>query len=1001
MNTHNIKNEKESRQLEMLSLELVADKLDYNLFIKNKELTNATNDGGYDAIIEISISEDVDIKHEILIESKLRRTVKTLAFDDCAKILIIAFNRAVHTVFIVTNISFAPQSIEQMDIFARKINLDIRRIDGSDLHKYIQQNIEKISLKYSNSFLELIKRCHYDIAPKSDKDSTEHEERNLIVQSATKKTPRIDDVFYITGLKEKCEICSQNIMLRQGALVIGNAGVGKSVFINCVFEKLKEYGYYPTAFDLQEYETPRLLFIALIQSLWGCNISSVCKENFKEDFRKIVMGYASEVIDDDSFSALLCAFSPSSLKDINVSSEYFYLLARYLQTILLPYQNDNKIVWAFQNLNKAKPETIHFLETVVIKLNNIIGIILELRPDTTYDNNTFENPEKFKAFYEIFPNPFIIKLAPFNKLDAVTFLKCKLPTNCPQNVILDIVEYIGTNPLDLSTVAKFLCSSSESGQLSLESLDKKRLNNYFETYRDSLYPSLLGSIKYWKQDKDFAMAFALTGLMNGKLPLPLLESIFSDRTEYICQKLDSLGLYDYDFEGYHITHNCLYDTMRDDTSPRMEYRLANHILDFIAKSNSSFVLPIEKKWELTVLALRYDEAIETWTELKDMLYSQKQYWALLQFKEAILTCFERSHYSDNEKMRMLILDDLARAYISIHIVGRTSGFENILDKYKEVIGLLEEDSIHYRCSYLFYKWTNAFYSGRIEDSYEIITEAMHLIECNAVEQSLCAEIWWAYALSHKRKTNIDTAIDDYRKACELFPEQPLPQIGLTLHKAHKFLRINPQKTYIMCADLLKKLSRCNCSYHETLQVEIDMTMALFYEKKYNEALIFGKECLAKARSFNASYQIGRLYNILGSCFYVAGEKNIAANYYKEAKLEWCESGNSIFSWRAEFNASHTTNEKGKNNMLHDLLRHGISNLLERLDELTIENAEIVAVLYAYRTLTHAKEVLNDIAVNKVVEHPRFKVYLQMDQNNFDMLLDNYNYMHNGALIILG
>jgi len=906
----------------------------------------------------------------------------------------------VRTVFVVTNIAFAPQSIEQMDIFARKINLDIRRIDGSDLHRYIQQNIEKMSFKYSKSFLELIERFYYDIAPKPKEDSTEHKEQNILVQTATKKTPHID-VFYISGLKEKCEICSQSVMHKQGALVIGNAGVGKSVFVNCVFEKLKECGYYPTAFDLQEYETPRLLFLALIQSLWGCNISSICKENFKEGFRKIVMGCASEVIDDDSFSALLCAFSPSSLKDVHVSSEYYYLLARYLETILLPYQTDNKIVWAFQNLNKAKPETIHFLETVVIKLNNIIGIILELRPDTTLDNSIFENPENFKAFYEIFPNPFIIKLAPFNKEDAVSFIKCRLPIDCPENVILDIVEYIGTNPLDLSTAAKFLCSSSESGQLSLESLDKKRLNNYFETYRDSLYPSLLGSIKYWEQDKDIAMAFALTGLMNGKLPLPLLESIFDDRTEFICQKLDRLGLYDYDFDGYRITHNCLYDIMRDDISPRMEYRLANHILDFIAKSDSSFVLPIEKKWELTVLALRYDEAIETWTELKDMLHSQKQYWALLQVKEAILTCFEHSHYSDNEKLHMEILDDLARAYISIRIVGKASGFENLLDKYEENIGLLGEDSLHYRCSYLFYKWTNAFYSGRIEDSYVIITEAMHLIECNTVEQKLCAEIWWAYALSHKRKTNIDTAIDDYRKACELFPEQLLPQIGLTLHKAHKFLRIKPQKTYSMCADLLEKLSGSNCSYHEILQVEIDMTMALFYEKKYNEALIFGKECLAKARSFNASYQIGRLYNILGSCYYVAGDKNMAATYYKEAKLEWCESGNSLFSWRAEFNASHTANQKEKYNLLHDLLRHGIPNLLERLDELTIENAEIAAVLYAYRTLTHAREILNDIAVNKVVEHPRFKTYLQMDQNDFDALLDKYNYMHNGALIILG
>ena len=81
MDDYNIQNENFWRQLEILSLTYISDKINKEI-PHDAKLTRERNDGGFDGKIVINITEDSQIKHTILFESKFRTTIKTLPLSD-------------------------------------------------------------------------------------------------------------------------------------------------------------------------------------------------------------------------------------------------------------------------------------------------------------------------------------------------------------------------------------------------------------------------------------------------------------------------------------------------------------------------------------------------------------------------------------------------------------------------------------------------------------------------------------------------------------------------------------------------------------------------------------------------------------------------------------------------------------------------------------------------------------------------------------------------------
>ena len=112
-------NDKLWRQLERLSMMYISDSIKADM-PEHLELTRKSKDGGYDGKIIVNITENDDIVHTIMMEAKFRTSIKSLPLHDCSKALIIAFNRAVQTLYIVTNVLFSPQACQEIESFEKK-----------------------------------------------------------------------------------------------------------------------------------------------------------------------------------------------------------------------------------------------------------------------------------------------------------------------------------------------------------------------------------------------------------------------------------------------------------------------------------------------------------------------------------------------------------------------------------------------------------------------------------------------------------------------------------------------------------------------------------------------------------------------------------------------------------------------------------------------------------------------------------------------------------------
>ena len=411
MDDYNIQNENFWRQLDKINKEIPHD----------AKLTRERNDGGFDGKIVINITEDSQIKHTILFESKFRTTIKTLPLSDCSKALIIAFNQAVQTLFIVTNVLFSPQAKHEINTFRKKVNLNIIDVDGLELKDYISKHRDTLESKCSEEFLQYIESFpNKDIDIKVEKISN-----NNSVLDNSKKT---DLIYRTLFYKKQLKTCISMLKEKSSFYIIqGYGGVGKTIFLNEWLNKATQEGYSPALFDLQQCSTPKILFTKILETLWGVDLTSYLQDYSSEKaipaFRELIEYTSDGKIDADLSLALIQALN----LDINNrevgKNSYFYLLSHYIYLLLKPYSN-NKIIFAFMNLNKAELETINFLYTLLCQINGLVSLIIEIRPYFTLENVIPEliQIDYYHKILSISDRPNFIEIEEWKPSEALKYL---------------------------------------------------------------------------------------------------------------------------------------------------------------------------------------------------------------------------------------------------------------------------------------------------------------------------------------------------------------------------------------------------------------------------------------------------------------------------------------------------------------------------------------------------------------------------------------------------
>lgn len=1005
------------RQLEWLSLQFISTEI--KVEFEKPELTRKRKDGGFDGQIVINITSNDNIRHTILFESKFRTAIKSLPLDDCSKALIIAFNRAAQTLYIVTNILFSPQAQKEIENFKKKVNLTVIPVDGNLLKNYIAKNRGKLLENCSEEFLQYIESSQdIDLNIKIN-DLSENLKKKAIKDKkiTTRDLENFSNEFLYKNsfFENECQKYINNIKeVSKFTLLTGEAGIGKTFFLTDALNTLENQGYSTTIFDLQQQSTPRILFIRLLESLWEIDLSEfISKFDYKEGVENLnsLIEYNSDgKVGESLLSAVIQAICKHSEEIRGYTDNYYFLLTEYIYLLLKPYENNNTIVWAFTNLNKAEVETLDFLYTLLCSIQGTISIIVEMRPDFTLEAVSSEliKSDYYTKFKSISNTSYKINFEQFDHTDAQQYLKNYLP-NMPDNQLDTIIDKVGTLPLYLNTAANYVKVQSEAVSIDLKAIPDQILASWISEYERHENSVILSSLRYFHNIPEIDYCFGITSILDGCLPVSIIEAIYvPEKQMFLYEKLDSISFYKFKKDSYYVKHNYIYDAMKDNLSDRLQHGIAKKIYECAQNPDISFEITEEKSFELLYYMQEYAMALEKWFSLEDKLYKEHLFCSIIKYGDIALKCYDDLELEQkNPDMQLRIIISVLNSYLQIRILD-TEGFKQLLLRYQTICNLnkysAKGDKL--RARYLFYEWNRLFYGADIENSYNFIAEAKKIVDDKGVDDTvLCANIYWAYALSHKRKTTIEQAIEDYKEGLKKYPDSTILNVGLGLHQAHTYLRKQPEKSQKICEELLENLKEDDCPYHEILQTRIDIIMSKFYAGQYEKAMKNCEEVLQIARSVNASYQIGRLYNIYAAGLLMLGDIEGAENNFLRSYYELQESGNRLFAWRAVLNLSQIWLKNKKETeaveKLEALYNDGIPNLKERIQNLTLENAELIAFIYTVRILKQKGRYRENETAKLLQSNKIYRQMLMCGDEEFFNSLDKLSYIHKEYLIILG
>ena len=1001
------------RQLEILSMMYISDNIKKKL-PDNVELTRETKDGGYDGKIIVQITENNDISHTIMMEAKFRTTVKSLPLLDCSKSLIIAFNRAVQTLYIVTNVLFSNQASKEIACFENKINLRVHKVDGNKLKQYVQKKKLTPGNDFTKEFLEFI-------------GSFNPEESNIAIKISQEKwpqqafqkfpaSPRDQYEPYKSGTFNKLlkiaevQVAKNNIML----VIQGAAGVGKTVFLQQLKRELRKKGQDIYAIDLQLCNSPRMLFIKVLESLWGSGLAQLFTSNdlgyIKKELEELA-GYLSDgQLDQNILGAVAQAISMDQSALLGHSDTYFYYLAEFIYKLIRPYRDQNAFILAFYNLNKGEIDTLNFLFCLLSKIYPAVTCIIELRTPFFLEKDEkdlLSAEEYYRKFKNLSSNTMMIDIAPLeSKQDIIEFLNV-FGLQLTSRQLMTLSSHLGSTPLYLSLGASFIKSQLADRNIRAEELSDREFDHILNTFSGSGNNILMSVISYYRNEPILADCFSAVVLLDGKLSYDVLVYLCTDDYDSVADRLMETSLFTIEATGLKVIHNLVYDCMKKLSSPIRQARISKTLIKGNQNGGFSLENSRTKIFELNYYAGHYKFIVDESKALSSYLLKEHEYYSVIKFTSLANQSLDRLSFMEQDDfVRSEILVTNLFSYAQLHIF-ETLDVVNGLSTLNAILNLNKYDTrfLPIKLWYLWLKWYVDFYTGQIELSFQTISTAKAIVDEGRFEEQICGQIYWSYGLSHKRLTTLEQGIQDFKEGLNKYPGSILLKYAVDGHEAHQHLRSDPKKTNDMCRKLVSLIENTDCFYNEVLQVRVDIAMSAFYAGEYENALGEAQRDYEIARANSISFQEGRSMTIIAACHLMNRKVEDAFWTFKKAYHCFEDSGNHLFMWRPSFNIGQIYYRTGEINKAlehyENFLDHEITNLKERLPNLTLHNCELACLIYIARIYRENGRQKEADALYEKYQNPCFTTHYKQSNDEFQAALTQLHYLHDDYLIVLG
>jgi hypothetical protein len=286
----------------------------FNVMPSKKEVTRSSHDGGVDGIWQVAIASALGVEHHSVMEAKLRGE-SSLRLEVIGKSVIVAFNIAASTLFVVTNCKFSPQAFHHLNTFQQKTNLRIRMIDGKTLASWIV-SARKSLRKYPSELLDFLVAAG---ATQSVTKETGKQPADLAISSEYVVTSVPASGYEIEfgwdgekiancelrslgdGMaeapptligkvrRERMESLIRELESAPGiALVTGAAGVGKSLVVAHARHRLAEAGFVTTMINLDRVTSKRALFTRILSALTATSVEAIVAASGVEGVEALV-----------------------------------------------------------------------------------------------------------------------------------------------------------------------------------------------------------------------------------------------------------------------------------------------------------------------------------------------------------------------------------------------------------------------------------------------------------------------------------------------------------------------------------------------------------------------------------------------------------------------------------------------------------------------------------------------------------------------------------------
>lgn len=1004
------KGEKFWRQLEILALLYIAEEIRSDI-PKDVRLTQEQKDDGYDGKVVIRITENSDIIHTVMMEAKYRKTVKTLPFQDCAKALIIAFNQAVQTLFLVTNVAFSPQALQETGKFISKINLRVIEVDAAKLRRYIVKNEDRVKSLFDADFIDSILHFSQEDHPVSVMTQTSPSNFATSCNQEQTETRNEDIIIKSKNFIQNAATMQRYLDMTNPYIIVqGMGGVGKSVFIREIMKANEFQNKSVHYLDMQQCLSPRILFIRILEALWGRELASIITksntEEAKKEFRELIEYTSDGRLDDSMIQTVVQAIYMDYSASQGHTDTYNFFLSDFICKLLYPYRNRNRFLFVFGNLNKGEMDTLDFLYALLCKMQGLVSIIVELRTPFVLEadqKNIRSSEEYYNKLMNVANITYKIILESFSFQDVCNYLKEKqFPFSRKQCRIF--FDRVGEVPLFVSVASSFLRNELKRRKIQENAVPDSLFDKLMENFSGSNLSILNTIVNYYRLNPTLSDAFDMALLLHGEIPHDFLDWYFGADAARITDSL----LYTSLFLGLETTikvkHNLIYDSIHGSIDPNRRTAMARKLLNYLPEStyytdNLAYML-----YEMNYHAENHAYVLDWHRQISRQLVKENQYNLLIKYSEYALQMLD---YVPDEAREAKVLITILFAYAQLHIFN-AQPVQEYLHQLEMVMEELEEADA-YSVLYLWacwIQWYFEFYTGKIQDSLNTITQAKQQIDFdNNIDDILGGQIYWAYGLSHKRVTTLAQGIADMKNGMKKYPGSILLKSSICLHEAHSYLRQDPQKTFQMCSDLIKIVENSTCYFNEILQVRVDAAMAAFYAGDYNYSKKEAQKDYEIARSNNIAYQEGRTLNILAANQLVLLNTEKALETFKKSYHTFQTSGNLLFLWRPSFNIAQIYNKTGRVEealkCYERIVNIEMKNVEERKDTLSIENSELVCLLHIIRVFNQAG--LHEAAkqIQDRYGNASWDEYLLLTDEEFLCTLERYSYVHNEYILILG